>query len=66
MCRIPHELVGGLETNLHGYKIGGMRKTFSLGDFALIFKVTAELCQIGAFLVGLVGEHLFSLKQCII
>ena len=46
MCKIPHELVGGLETNLHGYKIGGMMKTFSLGDFALIFKVTAELCQI--------------------
>ena len=39
MCKIPHEIVGILEPNMHGYNIGRL----GFGDLALIFKVTTEL-----------------------
>ena len=44
MYKISHELLGGLEPNLHGYITleHGVQTHLGFGDLAQIFKVTAD------------------------
>ena len=62
VCKISHELVGGLEPNLHGYNIGCMIKAWlGFSDFDIIFKVTTELNRSNLRVCGCVlGTYVFS------